>query len=194
MPSDFALATLKGAVLFQLRALAMQNASPLRKLRRCPAWLRGALSFCVCLSLLQIPVPVLHHHDQFESDQVLVRHLVRDHCREVYSTLVALEPVFSLGPHEESELHWHFVLPSDLGQEKLPEEDASRPTAGLLASEFHLSPPLKFAVDWIVKCMGAACVPAFGSQVIIPVRPPQSRYPAPCYGVQLCTLLCVMRC
>lgn len=83
-------------------------------------WHRG-LTLVVCLSLLHLPVPVLHRHDEIESAGVLACHLTSCHSRTHYCCLSneATETGCECpGIHDS---HWHFVLPSQRGDDDAPE-------------------------------------------------------------------------
>ncbi len=65
----------------------------------CPAVSRLVLGLLVCVSLLQIPIPMLHHHAEFTSASELANHVDRQHQGD-------------WGDGEEC--HWHLILPRDL--------------------------------------------------------------------------------
>lgn len=62
---------------------------------------RWCLTFCVCLTLLQTPLPVLHAHSAYESTAMLSQHVEQFH--------------HGMQSESESEWHWHFYVPGRFG-------------------------------------------------------------------------------
>jgi hypothetical protein len=67
--------------------------------KRCVGPFYGfVLSALTCITMLQIPIPVLHCHRQFEDGVALSEHLQSHH----------------IGEDSAAYYHWHLILPSDL--------------------------------------------------------------------------------
>lgn len=78
------------------------------------------LAAWVCLSLLQIPLPVMHHHAEIESSVDLAVHM---HFRHV---------------DEADEYHWHLVLPRDLGQPEDCPSESTAPDSAIAAGQTNV--------------------------------------------------------
>jgi len=79
------------------------------------------MTLIVCVSLLHLPVPVLHRHDEIESAGVLASHLVTCHAQTHLRTLGAVNAKTRCVCPSVHESHWHFVLPSQRGDGGEPE-------------------------------------------------------------------------
>ena len=77
------------------------------------AVLRSVLSVLVCVSLLQLPIPVMHQHTDFGSFDSLSHHVERHHDGSC---------------EVDDEFHWHFVLPSELGHDDESDSEESFPS------------------------------------------------------------------
>lgn len=65
-------------------------------------FVRFLLGWLVCVSLLQMPLPIMHHHAAFSSEQRLAAHVEREHHGEFAGT---------------EDAHWHLVLPRHLDRD-----------------------------------------------------------------------------
>ncbi len=83
-------------------------------------WHRG-LTLVVCVSLLHLPVPVLHRHDEIESADVLARHLAAKHTQTQSRFAGDEQAESNCECPEIHESHWHLVMPSQRGDGGEPE-------------------------------------------------------------------------
>ncbi|TWU29330.1 hypothetical protein Pla144_01060 [Bythopirellula polymerisocia] len=144
---------------------------------------RFAASLVTCISLLQLPLPMLHSHDGFESLATLAEHVGSRHNSSM--------PV-------EDELHWHFLSPRELSQEEGSNDGSNPPETSIVclaASGSMLVGGEKLPVNLLSHTLLTYCdlaarirSPAFGtlgqSQPFSSLRP----------SVRACALLCVVRC
>jgi len=139
--------------------------------------------FVTCISLLQLPVPMLHSHDAYETPDTLSKHVGKHHNEA---------DVF------EDELHWHFVLPREIKHEHDSEEDASEEETSLACLSAGAYPgSVNSSLDraQFGRILNLSCT--FGADVKCPVdgllrrqHPHSNLRPS----VRARALLCVVRC
>ena len=156
----------------------LHQASPSSRLE--PVLNRSVLALTVCVSLLQTPIPMVHHHGCLGSESTLDEHLAQHHEHDV---------------ERDEECHWHFLLPSDLKGDGERPKDSSPDEVATVSLAFSGigigtsdSPNFFFPTRLSPACITAAC----GRQSRIDridfttgnLRP----------SVRACALLCVIRC
>jgi hypothetical protein len=80
------------------------------------------LTVAICVTLLQLPVPIRHDHGQFVSAENLTRHVCRHHDGDC--------DLVPDGQHA----HWHFLLPAELRYQADPEPDHAAIDVDFVAS------------------------------------------------------------
>ncbi|QDS97172.1 hypothetical protein HG15A2_04320 [Adhaeretor mobilis] len=136
-----------------------------------------------CVSLLQLPVPMLHTHDAYESPDVLCEHVGNRH-----GEVDVLD----------DEMHWHFVLPRELKHEHDSEQDSSEDETSLAClSTGAYAGSVNSSLDRAPFGRILILSSTFGAGVKRPVdgllqrQHPQSNLRL---SVSVCALLCVVHC
>lgn len=80
---------------------------------------RLLLWMIVCVSVLQLPVPVLHKHEAVQAGYQIHQHVAKFHSA---STL----------PNDD--FHWHWMLPSEFGQHEESDDSLASPLRIFLSS------------------------------------------------------------
>ena len=154
---------------------------------------RCVLAVAMCVLLLQLPVPVLHQHDDFASSEALLGHLDRHHPVAA-PDLCCSDDLCRIDDLNHKDPHWHLVLPSQLGHESQPEDKIPSPfdVFAFASSGTHVA--VGSQVDSFQSFVGA---PSLLISVLLPA--PEACHLLQRVGHPPChlptrALLCVMRC
>lgn len=137
------------------------------------------LGLLVCVSLLQIPLPMVHHHDQFVSSGELAVHV--DHLH--HSDQV-----------EDEDLHWHLVLPCDFADDgegaggELPHDAVINAVASMGAG---VGDPSSGQFSWLSKAIRPNELLA--GQPLIGPLPTRRRVSNVSSAVYTCAVICQIR-
>jgi len=136
-----------------------------------------------CFSLLQLPVPVLHSHDAYESSESLAKHVDKHHQQAAESV---------------EELHWHFVLPWELQHDHDSEGQPTEVETDLVClSASSFSATTGSLLDRTQFSRTVVLCSSLGAGVKRPIdRMLLQQHPASNLrlSVRACALLCVIRC
>lgn len=157
-------------------------------------WHRG-LTLLVCISLLHLPVPVMHRHDEIESADILASHLATCHIQTHSCSLGDEKAEASCECPGIHESHWHFVMPSQRGDDGEPEHGLPHAETEFVVVVNSAVAPANEGSEFEYVC---SSVPA--SCCYICKLDPSSDLQHPCgpaavaMQVYRCALSCVMRC
>lgn len=148
-----------------------------------------SLALLTCAALLQLPVPILHRHADYDFADSLAGHLDTCHAETRF---------LRDSTQGVDELHWHFVLPRELGREHDSEENAPAAQASGLclvgSSSMGVSVGSSAAHPFDQPPHDASAA-TLSTKVAAHLSFQKTQ---PCVGfrpaVRVCALLCVLRC
>jgi hypothetical protein len=159
-------------------------------------WQRG-MTLIVCVSLLHLPVPVLHRHDEIESAGVLASHLATCHAQTHIRSLGDVKVKIRCECPSVHESHWHFVLPSQRGDGNEPEHGIPHVETEFVAVAGSSINSNTVTDDRLFEYVGSS-VPACGCHLGKLDHSYNQWHPCECAAaatqVYRCELSCVMRC
>lgn len=144
---------------------------------------RHLVALATSVTLLQLPVPLLHRHSEFQSQETLSQHILTLHAN------TAQLP---------DDAHWHFVRPTDLGDRPQPHEAPKPADSGHLGSGASVA-AWCFPMTLERNALFSSGIVASDCHVAGPplkdvVRGRLHSYFGLPSAVRLCAVLCILRC